>query len=172
MGYATSMARKRRGSAAELDSQQVEILGRSRIKAALIEAGLEVATPERDNGIDLIAYRWSLAGEFVARPLQIKVAQEFSFGIDRKYGRIPGLVMVFVMRVRQDGHDIYALSYPEQLAMAKALGWTKTPSWRQGGGYSTRHPGSRLTKLLASFRMSRDAWGGFFEGSRGRWSRE
>jgi hypothetical protein len=28
----------------------------------MVESGLEVATPERDNGIDLIAYRWNLDG--------------------------------------------------------------------------------------------------------------
>src|SRR5205823_12869241 len=89
-----------------LDSQQVEILGRNRIKAALIEAGIEVATPERDNGIDLIAYRWSLAGEFRALPIQIKAASDFSFGIDRKYERIPGLIMVFIMASRDEDHRI------------------------------------------------------------------
>ena len=73
-----------------LDSQQIEILGRNLVKAALIEAGLEVSTPERDNGIDLIAYRWSLQGEFTAVPLQLKAASAFSFGVDRKYERIPG----------------------------------------------------------------------------------
>src|SRR5689334_7125323 len=88
-----------------LDSQQVEILGCNRIKAALIEAGLEVATPERDNGIDLIVYRWSAeAAQFDACPVQIKAARDFSFGIDAKYERIPGLVMAFVVGVRGEAH--------------------------------------------------------------------
>jgi hypothetical protein len=74
---------------ADLDSQQVEILGRNLVKGAIIEANLEVATPERDNGIDLIMFRWSHAGEFRARPIQIKAASKFSFGMDRKYEKIP-----------------------------------------------------------------------------------
>ncbi|MCM2334322.1 MAG: hypothetical protein NDI82_10290, partial [Anaeromyxobacteraceae bacterium] len=82
----------------DLDTQQVEALGRSRLKAALIEAGLEVATPERDNGIDLIAYRWNPeTGEFTSRPVQMKAAREFIFGVDRKYERIPHLVIAYIM---------------------------------------------------------------------------
>jgi hypothetical protein len=144
-----------------LDSQQVEILGRNRIKAALIEAGIEVATPERDNGIDLIAYRWSLAGEFRARPIQIKAASDFSFGIDRKYERIPGLIMVFIMASRDEDHRIFALTYSELLAMADTLGWTRTPSWI-AGAYSTRHASKRLMKILDGYAMTRESWARFF----------
>ena len=150
-----------------LDSQQVEILGRNRIKAALIEAGLEVATPERDNGIDLIAYRWHLVGEFSARPVQIKAASTFSLGIDRKYERIPGLIMAFVVGVREEAHAIYALTYGELLSIADALGWTKTPSWIEGDGYSTRHASKRLMDQLGAYRATRDSWSRFFAPSIG-----
>ena len=75
----------------QLDSQQVEILGRNLVKASLIEAGVEVATPERDNGIDLLAYRWNQNALFVTYPIQIKAASAFSFGMDRKYAKIPRL---------------------------------------------------------------------------------
>lgn len=146
-----------------LDSQQVEILGRNRIKAALIEAGLEVATPERDNGIDLIAYRWALAGEFIARPVQIKAATTFSFGIDRKYERIPGLIMAFIMGARQEAYTIYALTYAEMLTLADTMEWTRTPSWIEGGAYSTRHSGQRLMKLLKTFQATRMTWSRFFD---------
>jgi len=146
-----------------LDSQQVEILGRSLVKAALIEAGLEVATPERDNGIDLIAYKWGLPGSFTARPIQLKAASDFSFGIERKYERIPGLLMVYVVGVRSSTQRIFALTYPELLAVADGLGWTKTPSWTEGNGYSTRHPSKRLKKELAPYEMQLSSWTRFFE---------
>jgi len=146
-----------------LDSQQVEILGRNRIKAALIEAGLEVATPERDNGIDLIAYRWALTGEFIARPVQIKAATTFSFGIDRKYERIPGLIMAFIMGARQEAYTIYALTYAEMFTLADTLEWTRTPSWIKGGAYSTRHPGQQLMRLLETYRATRTTWSRFFD---------
>jgi len=163
-GGTETATERRDGRAGEppLDSQQVEILGRNRIKAALIEAGLEVATPERDNGIDLIAYRWNLHGEFVARPIQIKAATAFSFGIDRKYERIPGLVMVFVMGARAEAHAIYALTYAEVLSLVGALGWTRTPSWTEGGGYSTRHPAKRLMERLVAYRACPGSWARFF----------
>jgi hypothetical protein len=147
----------------DLDSQQVEILGRNRIKAALIEADLEVATPERHNGIDLIAYRWKLEGEFVARPIQIKAASTFSFGIDRKYEKIPGLIMAFVVGVREEAHAIYAMTYDELFKIAEGLGWTKTPSWNDGDGYSTRHESKRLTEVLGPRRATRESWARFFE---------
>jgi hypothetical protein len=145
-----------------LDSQQIEVLGRNLVKAALIEAGLEVATPERDNGIDLIAYRWGLPGKFDARPIQLKAASDFSFGIDRKYERIPGLIMAYVIGVRSGTHLIYAMTYPEVLALAESLRWTKTPSWTEGNGYSTRHPSKRLVAELATYESRKDSWARFF----------
>ena len=39
-----------------LDTQSIEILGRNRLINELIGAGIEVAQPLRDRGIDLIAY--------------------------------------------------------------------------------------------------------------------
>ncbi len=50
-------------------------LGHLRVKMALMRAGIEVATPEHEHGIDLLAFRWSSARQdYVARPLQIKTA--------------------------------------------------------------------------------------------------
>ena len=39
-----------------MDSQVVEVLGRNRLVSDLLQAGLEVALPVRDRGVDLIAY--------------------------------------------------------------------------------------------------------------------
>lgn len=147
----------------KLESQQVEILGRNRLKAALIEANLEVATPERDNGIDLIAYRWNAErGEFIARPIQLKAASTFSFGIDRKYEKFPGLIMAFVVGVREEAHAIYTLTYKELLGVADSLGWTNTPSWTAGNSYSTRHQSKRLAAALEPYRAQRSTWSRFF----------
>lgn len=131
-----------------LDSQQIEILGRNVVKGAIIEANLEVATPERDNGIDLIMFLWSNAGEFRAWPIQIKAASKFSFGMDRKYEKIPGLIMVFVFECRSSTREIYAMSYKQMVGIGEAMGWSKTPSWMERNGYSTRHPSPKLMALL------------------------
>jgi len=40
-----------------MDPQLVELAGRNWLTSQLLQAGLEVARPERDRGIDLIAYR-------------------------------------------------------------------------------------------------------------------
>ncbi len=146
----------------ELDSQQVEILGRNRIKAALIEAGLEVATPERDNGIDLIAYKWSTAGVFEARPVQIKASSSFTFGVDRKYERIPGLIMAFIMGARRESYVIYAMTYAEMLKVATERGWTDTASWTDVGRYVQTRASPALEDALKSFLADRQSWTRFF----------
>ena len=143
----------------QLDSQQVEILGRNLIKASLIEAGIEVATPERDNGIDLIAYRWSQDGLFTAHPIQIKAASSLSFGMDQKYAKIPQLIMVFVMNCRSASEStIYAMTYGQMVQVGDAMAWTKTASWTERDGYSTRHPSPKLLGLLTPHRVEPAKW--------------
>src|SRR5205085_571466 len=57
------------------DGQIVELRGRNWLVGELLRAGLEVARPERDRGIDLIAYAdLDATGRFVARPIQMKAA--------------------------------------------------------------------------------------------------
>src|SRR2546430_17173377 len=65
-----------------LDSQQLELIGRSLLVGELLRDGLEVALPERDRGIDLIVY---LEGDqsgapFIARPVQLKRSEERRVG--------------------------------------------------------------------------------------------
>ena len=152
----------------DLDSQQIEALGRSRLKTALIEAGLEVATPERVKGVDLIAYRWAPeSGEFIARPIQMKAAREFIFSVDRKYERIPHLIIAYVMRVRRDDHAIYVLAYDEAEGVARALGWTATASWAAGYYVQTRQT-KALAAALEPYRMAPGGWARFFSASAAR----
>jgi hypothetical protein len=98
-----------------------------------------------------------LAGDFDARPIQLKAATDFSFAVDRKYERIPGLILVYAVGVRQDSHLIYAMTYAESVAIASSLGWTKTPSW-DAGSYSTRHRSKRLMTLLEPYVMRTSSW--------------
>lgn len=133
----------------------MEILGRSILKTELIRAGLEVATPERDNGIDLVVYRWRLPGDFVAVPIQMKASSNFSFGIDRKYARIPRLVLSFVVGIESGANRIISLTYDEALDVASRLGWTRTPSWIDGGKYVRQKESRELARCLAPFTVSR-----------------
>lgn len=58
---------------------------------AVLRAGIEVARPERDRGVDLIAYvdRDARLGRFVARPIQMKAATKRVFSLDPKCANFP-----------------------------------------------------------------------------------
>ncbi len=77
-----------------MDSQTVEIIGRNYLVSQLVSAGLEVARPERDRGVDLIAYvdLDEAGGGFVACPIQMKAATKASFAVDRKYEKLTKLL--------------------------------------------------------------------------------
>ena len=66
-----------------MDTQLVELIGRQQLTSELPRAGLEVATPIRDRGIDLIAY--SDIDERLTRfgscPIQMKAAMAHSFSL-------------------------------------------------------------------------------------------
>ena|SRR2546422_856212 len=143
-----------------MDSQAVEILGRNRLVSELVAAGIEVARPERDRGIDLIAYldRVGDVRTFRAVPIQMKAASAACFSLDAKYKKTNGLVIAYVWHLSSPEHGVtYATSYNEALKIAAAMGYTTSPSWRKGS-YSTSHPSARLRDLLEPFRTSPKSW--------------
>ncbi|MBN1885820.1 MAG: hypothetical protein JW876_09910 [Candidatus Krumholzibacteriota bacterium] len=74
-----------------MDTQVIELLGRNRIIDELLRAGLEVALPERDRGIDPVAYAdlESKVDAFVARPIQMKAAsRQFAMTPERWWQRV------------------------------------------------------------------------------------
>lgn len=113
-----------------VDGQTVEIIGRNFLVSQLVADGLEVARPERDRGVDLIAYLdLDEAGRFVACPIQMKAATTASFSLFRKYERIAQLLLVYVWNAQQpDQASAYALRYHEAKAVANEMGWTRTES--------------------------------------------
>jgi hypothetical protein len=72
-----------------LDPQQVEVIGRGWLISELVRAGLEVATPIRDTGVDLLIsspdYSWS-------QPVQIKTSRDRNINVQGKYVGTPVLV--------------------------------------------------------------------------------
>jgi len=88
-----------------MDTQTIELVGQHRLASELLLAGLEVAFPARDRGVDLIAYAevGRGLGGFVARPIQMKVASRRSFGIWKKYEKIHGLILAFVWHLDGQG---------------------------------------------------------------------
>ena len=144
------------------DSQVIELLGRNRLVDELLLAGLEVALPARDRGVDLIAYADldETLGTFVARPIQMKASSGEGFRLDRKYERFPDLLLAFVWHLQTPDEAVtFALSYAEALAIADELGWTRTASWARGA-YGTTRPSARIRRLLEPHRMTASRWRG------------
>lgn len=149
-----------------VDTQLVELAGRNWLAAQLQSAGIEVARPERDRGVDLIAYidRDKRVQDFIARPIQMKAATGAVFSLDPKYATFPGLILAYIWNVKDSAKTkCYALTYLEALAIAETMEWTKTNSWLTGAkngrpGYSTTKPSKRLCELLAAHEMDSEKW--------------
>jgi hypothetical protein len=149
-----------RQSGERVDSQLRELLGRHRLVEDLHRAGLEVAQPLRDRGVDLIAYAdfGSKVSRFVACPIQMKASAEAAFGLDQKYEKFRGLLLAYVWHLNDPQAVVtYALSYAEAFAVAKTMGYTKTVSWSRGKYVSTR-PSGKLVRLLAPYKMTPEKW--------------
>lgn len=144
-----------------MDTQTIELIGRHRLASELMRAGLEVASPSRDRGVDLIAHADidRQVGHFVARPIQMKAASKRSFGIWKKYLKIHDLIFAFVWHLDDaEPPETYALTSDEAIAIGEAMGWTQTRSWIKDGGYGTTRPGAELCEHLAPFRMTPEGW--------------
>jgi hypothetical protein len=74
------------------DTQLVELAGRNWLASELMRAGIEVARPERDRGIDLIAYvdLDERVGNFTACPIQMKAATKQVFSLESEIREVPG----------------------------------------------------------------------------------
>jgi len=144
-----------------MDSKIVEMLGRNHLVGELIRAGLEVALPLRDRGIDLIAYADLIANvpTFRARPIQMKAASKRSFGLDQKYEKFPNMLIAYVWNLDDASTTAtFAMTYAEAFSIMSEMGYTKTASWEQGN-YVCTNPGEDLRGRIEKYRMhSRDWW--------------
>lgn len=142
------------------DPQLTEIAGKHLLIAHLIEAGIEVAEPIRDNGIDLIAYRGAKGSEdFAAWPIQLKAFSHESFYLERKYASRPRLLIAYVWNVKTPGKsEIYALTYAEALRVMDDRGYSATDSWTRGNRYFVRDAGRELKDRLQEYKMTPEKW--------------
>ena len=142
------------------DAQIVELLGRNRLVDEILRAGLEVALPIRDRGIDLLVYADTGEGllAFSAKPIQMKAASGQSFSIDHKYEAFPNLILAFVWNVTDAASVVtYAMTYADALAIGDQMGYTQTESWRRGRYHCTSISG-RLLQLIEAHRMTPTRW--------------
>jgi hypothetical protein len=149
-----------------MDSQMVELVGRNWLVTELLRANLEVARPERDRGIDLIAYKDldHPAADFIACPIQMKAHSDRSFSVHQKYEKFRRLLLVYIWDLdRPADTRAYALTYAECVSIAEAMEWTSTDSWKTGGktgikGYTTNAPSKKLIQLLEPHLMTTHTW--------------
>jgi hypothetical protein len=141
------------------DTQVVEIVGRNWLVNTLFDAGIEVARPERDRGIDLIAYVDRDSSGFQAVPIQLKSSTVASFSIDQKYAKMPELLMCFVWHLGKSEQEpsCIALTYREAVQIGDDLGWTATASWTTGGQNSTSRPSGKVLEALKPHAMTSPA---------------
>jgi hypothetical protein len=140
------------------DTQIVELAGRNRLASELQRANIEVARPERDHGIDLLAYL-DLEETFWARPIQMKAASGEMFSVLARYKKFPELMLIYVWNVAQDKSRYFALTYEEAEQVARAMKWTETASWRgeTSGppGYSVSKVSDELLRLLVTYEITK-----------------
>jgi hypothetical protein len=144
------------------DTQLVELAGRNWLASQLQRARVEVARPERDRGIDLIAYldRDADAGQFIACPIQMKAATKACFSLDPKYQKFCQLLLVYIWNLGNPSETTcFALTYKEAETVAKTMRYTETRSWIDGAssgkrGYSPTAPSERLRGLLQPHQMT------------------
>jgi len=142
----------------KMDSQQIEIIGRNLLITDLLRSGVEVARPERDRGVDLIAYL-DKDSTFMAVPMQLKATSGEAFSVSKKYGSFPDMLSVYVWNALEIAEpEIYALTHLESVAVADGLGWTRTASWREKGHYVTTKPSGKVRTQLEPFRVGPGRW--------------
>ncbi len=140
------------------DTQVTELAGRHYLISQLLAGGVEVATPLRDRGIDLIAYLDRVdEGEFYACPIQLKANETARFGVHRKYETIPNLLMVYAWNVSSVAPALYAMTYRQAAALLEARGHTETRSWNELGGYSLT-VNKQWEATLAPYQMEAQDW--------------
>jgi hypothetical protein len=144
-----------------MDDQLLELCGRHRLTESLLGAGLEVAFPARDRGVDLIAYADidRRLEKFAAVPIQMKAASEACFSIDRKYSKFHDMLIAYVWNVSEPANTrIYVLTQQEAVDIATEMKYTDTDSWINKGLYVVTHPSHRLVEKLRSHEVSRGRW--------------
>ncbi|MFE3557294.1 hypothetical protein ACFXKW_20865 [Streptomyces sp. NPDC059193] len=114
------------------DTGATEVLGRSWLTTELIRSAVEVARPERDIGVDLIAYT---SGATWMLPIQLKTIGLTGLTVFRKYVDEP-VALVYVLLGDRDGGfagrtetTAYLLTPEEAWELPTALGQKFDPDF-------------------------------------------
>jgi hypothetical protein len=132
------------------DTQQVEVVGRAYLTAALTRDGIEVARPERDSGIDLIAF---LREPWRATPIQLKAFSKPGFSHLPKYETQSELRMVYAW-LDQPQPTFYVLTWAQADEVVDAGNYKRDA----GGRWITSNASAALRQQLAPFRVNPGSW--------------
>ncbi len=133
----------------KLDPQQVELVGRAGLETALVQRNFEVARPERDKGIDLLVYQAEPGQTFRALPIQVKALTNEGFALNKKYDRIPGLILAYIWGAGTVRQRFFLMTYLEAVELLGNR--AKSRSWEKEGKYNVSSPGRELTALMEAY---------------------
>jgi hypothetical protein len=140
-----------------LDNQQVECLARQALTAALTADGLEVARPERDCGIDLLAYTVNPPRMM---PIQMRAETAAGYSVEKKHAGIDSLIMVYVWNACSlGGEQFFAMRWSEAAEIADRLSY----AWDSRGRWISTRPPARLIAAIESHRVSPGGWSALLE---------
>jgi hypothetical protein len=117
-----------------MDNQLLELCGRHQLTESLLGAGLEVAFPARDRGIDLIAYADTdrRLERFVAAPIRRPRPQHASRST-RNIRTFTTCLSRTCGTSQPTNTQIYVLTQREAIDIAAEMKYTDTESWSGKG---------------------------------------
>lgn len=149
--------------ALKLTGRQVERIALPHLEVSVLRAGLQLATPTIDSGIDAVVF--STDDGFRARPIQLKAFSGRGWSLYQRYEKFDQLLMAYVWCAVTAEAEVLVMTYAEALAIADAMGFTKTESWKTGvktgkKGYAvtTMSVGGKLHGLLKPYVATPERW--------------
>lgn len=133
-------------AAPDLDTQQVELIGRALLEGILIRERFEVARPARDQGVDLVVY---LVNPFRSLPIQVKVKTGEGFDVHKKYARHTEIILAYVWNIHEVAR-FFLLTFEESLEVLGDVALS-TASWQENGYYNTSRPSREMRQRLERF---------------------
>ena len=135
----------------KLTGRQVERIALPHLEVSVLRAGLQLATPTIDSGIDAIVF--STDGGFHARPIQLKAFSGRGWSLYPRYEKFDQLLMTYVWCATTAEAAVLVMTYAEAFRVAEAMGFTKTASWITG--LKSGKPGYAVTNMRVDGKLHR-----------------
>jgi len=82
-------------------------------------------------------------------PIQLKVSTKGRLEVQKKYGKVPGLRLVYVFLATE---EIYTLTYAQAVDVLTQMGFAASSYWKKDGRYSAASVGPKLLATLAPYK--------------------